>query len=207
MDEWITTVISTLGSWGIAALMFLENVFPPIPSELIMPLAGYTAGRGDLSLTLVILAGSLGSVLGQFPLYYLGRKLGQERLHRWAEHKGQWMAISGEDVDRAAAWLRRHGPVAVFFCRMIPGIRSFISIPAGAGRMNLGIFTLYSTLGIIAWSTLLALLGYSLGSNYHMVQNVVGRIGPWVWGVLAILVLGGIAWRMRGRFLDNDASC
>ncbi|WP_150105985.1 DedA family protein [Rubinisphaera brasiliensis] len=207
MDAWITTIISTLGNWGIAVLMFLENVFPPIPSELIMPLAGYTAGRGDLSLTLVIIAGSLGSVLGQFPLYYLGRKLGQDRLHRWADRNGKWLAVSGDDVDRAADWLRRHGPVAVFFCRMIPGIRSFISIPAGAGRMNLWVFTAYSTLGITAWSALLAWLGYSLGSNYEVVQNVVGSIGPWIWGGLIALLLSWIGWRMRGCFLDNDVDC
>ncbi len=207
MDEWITSIIGTLGTWGIAALMFLENVFPPIPSELIMPLAGYTAGRGELSLVLVIVAGSLGSVLGQFPLYYLGRRVGQDRLHRWADHKGKWLAVSGKDVDRAADWLRRHGPAAVFLCRMVPGIRSYISIPAGAGRMNLWVFTVYSTLGIFAWSTLLAVLGYSLGNHYDAVQDIVGSIGPWVWGGLAVLLFGWIGWRMRGCFLNNDVDC
>jgi membrane protein DedA with SNARE-associated domain len=123
--------METLGYAGVAFLMFLENVFPPIPSELIMPLAGFSAARGEMTLWGVIVAGSVGSVLGQYPLYYLGRAVGPERLHRWADRHGKWLTVSGKDIEKAREWLNRRGPIAVLLCRLVPGVRSLISIPRG----------------------------------------------------------------------------
>lgn len=207
MEAWIDTVMNALGYSGVALLMFIENIFPPIPSELIMPLAGFAAAGPELSLWGVIVAGTVGSVLGQFPLYYLGRVVGQRRLHRWADRHGKWVTVSGEDVDRAGAWLSRHGPWAVLFCRLIPGVRSLISVPAGAARMNLFTFTLYSTVGMGAWSAVLASLGYLLGENYAVVEEHVGPVGKWIWLVLAAAVLGWIAWRLRGCLVHSRRPC
>jgi membrane protein DedA with SNARE-associated domain len=207
MDHYITHAMTSLGHVGVALLMFLENVFPPLPSELIMPLAGFAAARGDLSLVGVIVAGSLGSLAGQFPLYYLGRAVGEHRLHYLADRYGKWVTLSGHDVDRAADWLRRRGAVAIFLCRLVPGVRSLISIPAGASRMNLPLFTLYSTLGITLWSSLLAGLGYLLGDNYRQVEQTLGALGNALWITLAALLLTWIAWRIRGCFLHARADC
>lgn len=207
MEQWITSTVNTLGHWGVAFLMFLENVFPPIPSELIMPLAGFTVARGELSFLGVIVAGSVGSVLGQFPLYYLGHSVGEKRLHRFADTYGKWLLIKGKDIERAADWLRRHGAISVFFCRMIPGIRSLISIPAGAAHMSLWVFTAYSTLGIAIWTVFLAGLGYLLGNNYDLIKEYLGPVGTWIWVVLGIALLGWIVWRLRGCFTSSEADC
>lgn len=207
MDSLITQTMSTLGLLGVGVLMFLENVFPPIPSELIMPLAGYAAARGDMSLVGVVVAGTIGSVLGQFPLYYLGRAVGEQRLHDLANRYGKWITVSGAEVTRAGEWLRRRGTLAVFVCRLIPGLRSLISIPAGASGMNLMLFTSCSTLGIALWSTLLASLGYLLGENYHRVEETIGRFSQLIWITLAAAILAWIAWRIRGCFVHARVDC
>lgn len=198
--------MESLGYLGVAALMLLENVFPPIPSEVIMPLAGFAASRGDLTLWGVIVAGSVGSLLGQYPLYYLGRTLGQARLHRLADRYGVWLAVSGADIDRASDWLRRHGPLAVLLCRLVPGVRSLISIPAGISRMNLWVFTLYSTVGMTVWTALLAWLGYVLGDQYERVAAAAGPVGTWIWIGLGLALVGWIAWRLRGCYMHARVS-
>lgn len=207
MSEWITSTMESLGLWGVAALMLLENVVPPIPSEVIMPLAGFSAARGEMSLWAVVVAGSVGSVLGQFPLYWLGHRVGEERLHRWADRHGKWLTVSGADIDRASAWLRRRGPAAVFFCRMIPGVRSLISIPAGVSGMSLWRFTLFSAAGIAIWSAGLAWAGHALGANYERVTSLVGPIGTWVWVAVGVGLLSWIAWRLRGCWMHSKVRC
>ena len=184
MTEWVTRAVESMGYWGVVLLMFLENVVPPIPSELIMPLAGYQAARGEMTFWGVVIAGTVGSVLGALPLYYLGRVVGEERLRRWAERHGHWLAVSPEDLGRVRAWFDRRGGVAVFLCRLVPGVRSFISIPAGVHRMALVPFLLYTTAGTAAWACLLALAGRMLGKNYT-------RVEAWV-GPITYLVLGGL---------------
>src|SRR5688572_11711708 len=126
MASWTISVISSTGYFGILLLMFIENVFPPIPSEVIMPLAGYMVTRGELALLGIIIAGTAGSVLGSLPLYYLGRKVGEERLYQFADNHGRWLTISCDDLKGAKKWFDRYGGRAVFLCRLIPGIRSLI---------------------------------------------------------------------------------
>lgn len=196
MLDWIRQVMDTLGYPGIALLMFLENVFPPLPSELIMPLAGFTAQQGRLSYVGVVLAGMVGSVLGALPLYALGRFLGERRVKRLADKYGKWLAVSGEDIDKAKGWFDRHGGVAVLFCRLIPGVRSLISIPAGLGAMPLVPFLLYSALGTGTWAALLASLGYLLGENYALVDRY---LGPVAYAVLGGLALAGGVWTWRRK--------
>jgi membrane protein DedA with SNARE-associated domain len=187
MADWVIETIEAAGYGGIVVLMFLENVFPPIPSEVIMPLAGYLVSRRKLSFLGIVIAGTAGSVLGALPLYYLGRKIGHERLVRLAARYGAWLTVSTDDVDRAGNWFRRYGPVAVFVCRLIPGIRSLISIPAGMNRMNLIGFLCYTAIGTAVWTALLAWAGYLLGANFENIGEyldpasyvVFGAIGVW----------------------------
>ena len=176
--------------------MFLENVFPPIPSELVMPLAGFTSSEGGLSLWGVVAAGTAGSVLGAVPLYYLGRVFGEERLAAWADRHGKWLALSGRDVRNADAWFDRHGSRVVLFARLVPGVRSLISIPAGMSNMNMVKFLLYTALGTGVWAGLLAYLGRLLGNNYERVGTY---LGPVSYVVLGALVLAAVVWVVRRR--------
>jgi membrane protein DedA with SNARE-associated domain len=140
MSDWIIGLVRSGGYAGIVFLMIVENIFPPIPSELIMPLAGYLAASDSLVLWAAIAAGTLGSVVGAVALYYVGKRVGSERLKRFADRHGCWMALSRSDIERSEHWFERRGIFAVFVCRLVPGIRSMISVPAGIARMNLGLF-------------------------------------------------------------------
>jgi len=196
MLTWIQQTMTSLGYVGVAFLMFVENVFPPIPSELIMPLAGFTAARGELSFVGVVVAGALGSLLGQLPLYYLGRLVGEETLIAWADRYGKWLTVSGRDVKRADDWFDRHGHKAVFLARLVPGLRSLISIPAGLSEMPLPTFLLYSALGTGLWALLLAALGGVLGEQYHLVD---AYLGPVAFIVLGALLVAVAVWILRRR--------
>lgn len=196
MTEWITNTIQSLGYLGIGLLMFLENLFPPIPSELIMPLAGFTASQGKMMLVPAIAAGVIGTVLGALPWFYLGKVLGENRIKQWIALYGAWIGISTKEIDRAQQWFYRHGSKAVFFGRFIPGVRTLISLPAGFSNMRLPQFLIYSTLGTLGWTTLLTMAGYYLGQNYTLVDEYLGPVSKIVLGLLAI---GFIVWLVRHR--------
>jgi membrane protein DedA with SNARE-associated domain len=185
MASWVMQMMSATGYVGLVLLMVLENVFPPIPSEVIMPLAGFMAAQDRLSLLGVIVAGTLGSVLGALPLYYVGRKIGEERLKGFADRHGRWLTLSREDLDSAKQWFDRHGGLAVFLCRLVPGVRSLISIPAGIEGMPLAPFLLYTTIGAGLWTALLTLAGYGLGANFRQVETY---LDPASYVVLALIV-------------------
>lgn len=191
MQEWIIAIVNSLGYLGIGLLMFLENLFPPIPSELIMPLAGFSAAKGTLELPYVILAGVVGTVLGALPWYYASQLLGEDTLKRLADQYGRWLAISSRDITKAVGWFDRYDTQAVFLGRLVPGVRTLISIPAGISRMHLGAFLLYSTLGTLLWTVFLTYSGYLLGSNYHRVETYLGPISKLV---LVSLVIGFLFW-------------
>lgn len=206
MFDWITRVIERLGYVGIAALTFLENVFPPIPSELVIPLAGFVAARGDLQLGLVILVGSAGSLAGATVWYVIGRRVGEERLRKWVARHGSWLTLSTGDVDRAQLWFRRHGAAAVFFGRLMPGVRTFVSLPAGFSSMPLGPFLAYSALGTVAWTAALACAGVVLQANFTLVSDYING------ATNALLVVGGVmivrryvrCWRAGERRTITD---
>jgi membrane protein DedA with SNARE-associated domain len=185
MFEWITGFMNSMGYIAILFLMFLENVFPPIPSELIMPLAGFTANQGKLTLIGVIIAGTIGSVLGTLPLYYVGHSIGEERLKKWADKHGKWLTVSASDIENASRWFQRHGNIAVLLGRLVPGVRSLIAVPAGIGKMNTGLFLIYSAIGSSMWTSMLAYAGYLLGENYDKVEKYVG---PATYVVLGLFV-------------------
>jgi membrane protein DedA with SNARE-associated domain len=182
-------VISSAGYLGIVALMFIENVFPPIPSEFIIPLAGFMVSKGQFAFAGVIIAGTLGSVLGALPLYYVGRKIKEDRIRKWTNRYGRWMAMSEKDVDRAQNWFKKYGGWTVFFCRLIPGIRSVISIPAGIHRMNFVSFLLWSTAGMAVWTTVLTTAGYLLRSNFERLEDYLDPFAYVVFGTLICLYI------------------
>jgi membrane protein DedA with SNARE-associated domain len=185
MAKWVMDVIYSTGYLGVVLLMFAENVFPPIPSEVIMPLAGFMASQGKFTFAGVVIAGTIGSVLGALPPYYLGRSVGEERLKELANRYGRWLTVSGRDVERAKRWFDRHGAAAVFFCHFIPGVRSLISVPAGFGRMNMAAFLACTAAGSGLWAALLASLGYFLGANFRQVEEY---LDPASYFVLAALI-------------------
>lgn len=182
-------IVSQGGYLGVFLLMLAENVFPPIPSELIMPLAGFVSARGDLNIVLVILAGTAGSVVGALPWYYAGALFGRDRLKRMANRYGRWLTVSSIDIDVASLWFARHGAAAVFFGRLIPAIRTLISVPAGIVNMPLLPFLAYSTIGSLIWTALLAVTGYLLQSQYELVEQYVDPVSKGVLiAVIAIYV-------------------
>lgn len=181
----IVDIVSQSGYLGIFLLMLAENVFPPIPSELIMPLAGFVSARGELNIVLVILAGTAGSVVGALPWYYAGAIFGQHRLKRIANKHGRWMTLSSQDIDVASTWFARHGAAAVFFGRLIPAIRTLISVPAGIVRMPMLPFLAYSTIGSLIWTALLAVTGYLLQSQYEEVEHYMDPVSK---GVLLLVI-------------------
>ena len=196
MLEWITSTINSLGYLGIALLMFLENVFPPVPSEIIMPLAGFTVTQGKLNVVYVISAGMVGSVIGALPWYYAGKQLGENRLKKWADKYGKWLTLSGKDIDKSKQWFDKHGGIAVFFCRLVPGVRTLISVPAGIDKMPLVPFLLYSTFGTALWVGLLTYAGFVLGQNYRLVEKF---LGPASVVVLVTLIVAFGIWVVRRK--------
>lgn len=186
MTRWILDFISTTGYFGIIVLMFLENIFPPIPSEFIMPLAGFLVSEDKFSFAAVVFAGTLGSVLGAIPLYYLGAKIGGKKLKKFADNQGRWFAFSGEDIEKANEWFSKYGYLAVLICRIVPGIRSIISIPAGINKMNFPSFLFFTTVGSAVWTTFLAGAGYTLKSNFTDIEKY---LDPFVYIILAVIVI------------------
>ena len=194
----IVDIVSQSGYLGIFLLMLAENVFPPIPSELIMPLAGFVSARGDLNLVLVILAGTAGSVVGALPWYYAGAFFGKDRLKRIASKHGRWLTLSPHDIDVASDWFGRHGAAAVFFGRLIPAIRTLISVPAGIARMPMLPFLAYSTIGSLIWTALLAVTGYVLQSQYDQVEHYIEPVSKAVvFLAIAIYVYRFIRFKPR----------
>lgn len=201
MAEWVTNIITTLGYWGIGLLMFLENLFPPIPSELIMPLAGFTVARGEMAFVPVVISGVVGTLLGALLWYFAGLWLGRDRIKRWMNRHGKWAGLSGADVDKAQGWFRRYGNRMVFVGRLIPGVRTFISVPAGTTEMHFVPFLIYTTLGTLIWTLLLTYAGYLLGENYQLVEEYLGPISKII--VVALLLLLGFWLYKRWRYVQQ----
>ena len=196
MSEWVLGIMAKFGYFGIIFAMFAENVFPPIPSEVIMPAAGFAASKGDMSIVLVILTGTLGAVLGALPLYYLGRKFDEPRLVEFTEKYGKYVFIKPTDITNANAWFDKHGKMAVFFGRMVPGVRSLISIPAGMNKMALLPFLALTALGASIWTAILALAGYYLGQNYDAVAGILAPYSKAI-GISILFVIVGLLIKRR----------
>lgn len=190
--DWIAKIVSEGSYLGLIGLMFAENIFPPIPSELIMPLAGYVAARGELNPYLALLAGALGSVLGTLPWYYAGRWLGRERICALAARHGRWVTLDEKDMGKAIDWFGRHGGKAVLLGRCVPAVRTLISVPAGIARMPLRPFLIYSTTGTLVWTAALLVAGYALGSQYRAVGQYVDMASKVILSLIAVIYI----WRV-----------
>lgn len=199
MSAWILAIIEKLGLVGVALMMFLENVFPPIPSELIMPMAGFASAMGSMSLVAVIIAGTMGSVLGALPLYYLGTTLDEPRLMALTQKYGKYLLIKPSDIKNAQKWFDKYGKAVVFFGRMIPAIRSLISIPAGMNRMPMLPFLVLTAVGSAIWTSLLAYAGYVLGANYDKVAEFIAPISTAVGVAVAVGVVLFVIIRLSRR--------
>ena len=196
MFDWVVSTIEGWGYLGVLMLMVAENVFPPIPSEVIMPLAGFLAGSGRLSLTLTIVVGTIGSVLGTLMWYYIGLWFGEERLKRFAARHGRLLTLSPSDIDAAHEWFQRHGAMAVFFGRMIPAIRTLISVPAGLAHMPMWKFLLYTVIGSALWTGVLTFAGLMLHENYALVADYVDPLSKLVViAVVAIYLYRVVTWK------------
>ena len=196
MFDWLVGVVEQGGYFGIALLMFLENVFPPIPSELIMPMGGYLAHQDRLNPVLVVLAGSLGSLAGLYLWYWLARQLNREKVYDLIDRYGRWLTLSEEGIEKAEKRFKRHAGFAVFFGRMIPGIRTLISVPAGFAQMPLGRFLALSLAGTVIWVSGLTALGYVLGSQY---EKVSGWLNPVTNVLFAGIVVLYVIRLLRGK--------
>ena len=196
--DWVLGIMLTLGYPGVALLVALDNVFPPIPSEVILPLAGVVSGQGHLSLPGVIAAATVGSVAGALPLYGIGRWLGDERLRRFVRRFGRALFVTEADLDRAQRWFDRHGAKAVLLGRCVPLVRSLVSVPAGLAHMPRGRFVSYTALGSAAWNTLLISVGFVLGERWELVRPYL-KLFEYVVvaGVAAALLL--FLWRRLPR--------
>ncbi len=199
MIEWVTGIVAAGGWPGVMLLMFLENLFPPIPSELIMPLAGFAAARGQMSFVLALLAGILGTLLGNAVWYELARAIGRDRVRPLFARYGRWFGVDDKDFDKGEATLRRYGPVALCFGRLLPAIRTVISIPAGIALIPRRVFYLWTTIGTTIWLTFLISAGYWMEEHYDRVEGwleplaylvVVGVIGTYVWHLWTTRVKG-----------------
>lgn len=192
--DWVVGLMNQIGGPGIALGIALENIFPPIPSEVILPLAGFTAAQGRYSLVEAILWATLGSVVGALLLYGLGAALGLDRLRLIAQ---KMPLVDVADVDKSVAWFDKHGSKAVLFGRLIPGVRSLISIPAGVDRMQLTTFLAMTTAGSLLWNTLLVGLGYQLGDRWELVEEYLDPISKVIYVLIILVGLGVIAWMVR----------
>ncbi|MBO0901416.1 DedA family protein [Cellulomonas sp. zg-ZUI199] len=191
---WVVSVIEALGPFGVGVLVALENLFPPIPSEVVLPVAGYVASQGGMSLVWAVVAATTGAVVGAWALYGLGAWVGRVRIHRWLE---RIPLMDAQDLDQAEGWFLRHGGAAVLIGRCVPVVRSLISVPAGVERMNPWRFTLYTLVGSAVWNGGLVWAGHALGSQWQD----IGRYSDWlnavVYAVMAV-VLARFVWARTG---------
>ena len=196
MTEWIVRLIEQTGYLGVAFLMFLETVFPPIPSEVIMSIAGVAAGQGKLSYGWVVAAGTAGAMLGNILWYLAARALGIIRLKPIIERWGRWITMNWAEVQRAERWFALHGTFFVFVGRLLPTVRSLVSVPAGLLKMRFRDFFIASTIGTAGWTALLAGAGYELGQNYGEIDKV---LGPASTAIMVVLAAGYIyrVWTHR----------
>ncbi|WP_230208192.1 DedA family protein [Microlunatus sp. Gsoil 973] len=194
--DWVVAVMRALGAPGVGVATAVESVFPPVPSEVVLPLAGYTASQGHYGMIPAIVAATAGSLAGAYVLYYLGAAWGRDRICAAADRVP---LLHARDVERAIGWFRRHGPAAVLLGRMVPGIRSLISIPAGIDRMPIWSFSIYTVAGSSVWNSALIVAGYELGAQWHHVEGYVGTVSNVIYIGLGLLVIGFVLRRLRRR--------
>lgn len=199
MENWITDIMSQYGYIGIFLLIMLENIFPPIPSEVILTFGGYMTTQSSMTEMGVILVSTAGSIAGAVILYGIGRMLDVKRLEKIVDRYGRVLRLTRKDIYKADSWFDKYGIWTVLFCRLIPLIRSLISIPAGMSNMKFGLFLLFTTLGTLIWNTILVSVGAAVGDNW---ESIVGVMDVYSNIVYVLIVLAGLAviwWYLRFR--------
>ena len=176
-----------LAYFVICFAMFLENIIPPIPSEIIMPLGGYFVYQGNLNFYILVIFGLIGTVLGALPWYYLGRFLNEKKLASFVDSKGKFIGISSRDLNKSKLWFDKYGVSLVFWGRLIPGIRTLISVPAGIELMPFKKFLVWTSLGSLIWVVLLTLLGYVLGENYKIIESYIDNFKVFIKPIFIII--------------------
>jgi membrane protein DedA with SNARE-associated domain len=192
MDDWIIRLVNDTGYWGVAFLMFIETVFPPVPSEVIMTVAGVSAQRGHMNLAGVVASGTTGAMIGNYLWFIVARIFGTGRLKALIDRSGRWLTLKWDDVDRGQALFTRHGSIIVLLARMLPTLRSLISVPAGIFKMSHRRFIVFSTIGTAGWSAALAGAGYVLGAQFQDVEKVLGPLST----VVVALIVIAYVWRL-----------
>lgn len=196
---WVQDVIERLGAIGVALLVILENVFPPIPSEIVLPFAGFVAQRGDGSVVLMIVAATVGAVVGALILYYVAALIGPARLGVFIAKFGRWFGVKPADLARAEQWFDRHAVAAVLLGRCVPLIRSVVSVPAGFRRMPLVPFIAYTALGSAVWNTVLIGAGAVLGNQWEEVEPYVAILQWLVLAAIALFLMWFVYGKIRRR--------
>ena len=200
MADWAIRLINETGYAGVAFLMFLETVFPPVPSEVIMPIAGVAAVSGSMTLLGVIASGTFGAMAGNFFWYLVARWVGLKRFKPFIESYGRWLTLDWYEVEKVERLFGRFGAVIVGIGRMMPTIRSIVSIPAGLVHMQLAKFLFWSTLGTAGWSSVLALAGYLLKQQFGKIETVLGPLSSLIIVlILAVYVWRQLTWHKRHR--------
>jgi len=194
LQNWIINVMESYGYVGIALIIAIENLFPPIPSELILTFGGFMTITTSLTVIGVIIASTLGSIFGAVILYLIGRLFNIDVLQRIIDRWGRFLRVKREDLEQAFGWFNRYGYWTVFFCRMVPLIRSLISIPAGMAKLNFGLFLLFTTAGTLIWNTVLVSLGAMLGENWDKILDFMDVYSNITYAILAVLVIGFILY-------------
>lgn len=197
MENWIMDIMDQFGYLGVFLLICIENLFPPIPSEIILTFGGFSTHSTSLTVIGVILYATIGSIIGAIILYWLGRILHIERLEKIIDRWGHILRLKKEDLYRADNWFQRYGYWTVFFCRMVPLLRSLISIPAGMARMNFWVFLFFTTVGTIIWNSILVGLGAKVGENWEMIVYYMDIYSNFVYAILAIIFIFAIIYIFR----------
>ncbi|SCG73644.1 DedA family protein [Micromonospora humi] len=196
LTGWVASVIDSLGAVGVALLVALESIIPPIPSEIVLAMAGYLSAEGRFNVVVIVLAATAGSLLGALVLYWLGAALGEDRLKRWLDHIP---LVDLEDLEKADRWFERHGRWAVLIGRVVPVVRSLVSVPAGANRMPLGEFILLTTLGSGVWNTLIVGAGFLLGSRWEDVDRYSQWFNYAIFAIFGVMIVSWAAKKVRRR--------
>ena len=200
MNNFVINMMNKYGYFGIFFLIMIENLFPPIPSEVILTLGGFMTTKEKCTMTLfgVIIASTLGSLIGGIILYYLGYILNKDRLNKIINSKiGKVLRLKQSDIEKSEKSFDKNGNLTVLYCRFIPIVRSLISIPAGMNKMKLGIFIIYTTLGSLIWNTVLVTLGNLVGENYMMVANIFSKYSKFILIILIVVIIVKIIKKFR----------
>jgi len=204
MSDWVIDLIEQTGYLGVGFLMFLETVFPPVPSEVIMPIAGLAAAQGPMTLWGVIASGTAGAMFGNIFWYLVARVIGIDRFRPLIERHGRWLTLDWYDIEKAEKLFGRFGSVIVGIGRLLPTVRSVVSIPAGLLHMRLKNFLIWSTIGTAGWSSALAVAGYILGQQFNSIDNIIGPLSSAVIGAIILAyVWRQLTWRKRHPDVEN----